>query len=88
VDNHLYKSVEDLRAEIADGKGDPHLRVAARLFARPASEVTRDEHWWGRLMNIMTAAGMDAEKIARDFRLNPEIVKAMTERYHDTVLAA
>lgn len=89
MDNHIYASVAELKAEIADEGADPHRKAAAALFGKDPADIglNSPERRWGKYLNMITVTGMSEYALA-DLALVPlESAREMLARYRSAVLA-
>jgi DNA polymerase I-like protein with 3'-5' exonuclease and polymerase domains len=85
VDKTLYASPMEIQAEI-DAGDDPHTKAARALFGH--QDVTWDERWWAKALNMGAIVGLSPYGIADYIRQPLDRVLEMRERYRQTVLAA
>jgi Radical SAM proteins, N-terminal/Radical SAM superfamily len=87
VDNHLYASVAQLRAEVDDDAADPHRKAAAAVFGCDLVLVTKPERQWGKFLNMAALTGLSEWGLADLAQAPMETVRDMLARYHQLVLA-
>lgn len=85
--DHLYGSVAELRAEIEDGRADPHRKAAAVLFGLPDDEVHPSERRWGKYLNMVAVTGASVYALADLAQVPLDKAQEMRERYRRLVLA-
>lgn len=83
----LYRSAEEIRAEIAEGPVDPHRKAAAVLFGKPPEDIQPDERRWAKYLNMAAIEGLSDGGFADLCQLPLERAREMRERYRRLVLA-
>jgi DNA polymerase I-like protein with 3'-5' exonuclease and polymerase domains len=82
----LYASPADIAADIEAG-ADPHTKAAAALFGRAPEQVTREERRWAKYLNMAAVTGVSFDALVDLAQAPAGTVRAMLDRYHQTVVA-
>lgn len=86
MDNHLFRSVDELKAAIERGQ-DPHRKAAAVLFGLPDNEVHPSERLWGKYLNMAAITGLSPWGLADLAQVSLDKAQDMLAQYRRLVLA-